>query len=306
VGTNRVSKASSGTATSAGRREKGCMVARPWSSGVCRSLCSTGSFRLLACFEQRDRCEGGQARGAAADSMSGVAVSFRPLERGDLSLLGVWLAEPLVARWWHHDHRPAAVERDFGPSIDGSEPTEVYIATACERPFGLIQRYRVDDDGKWLEELSRVWPVPEGALSIDYLIGEREFRGRGLGTLMVATFVELGWRRHPGARDVVVPVSVGNRASWRTLERAGFRRVAAGELTPDNPRDSREHFVYNRRRPPGAGDARRGRPKLRLTASTRSSEPLPRGQPARRAARRCPETPRRSAVRHRFARADRF
>ena len=43
---------------------------------------------------------------------------------------------------------------------------------------------------------------------------------------------------------MIVPVHAGNRASWRALERAGFTRVAAGELRPDNPRDSRDHYVY--------------------------------------------------------------
>jgi aminoglycoside 6'-N-acetyltransferase len=177
-----------------------------------------------------------------------VTVSFRPLQRRDLQLLGVWLAEPLVARWWNHDHRPDAIERDFGPSIDACEPTEVFIAAVSDQPFGLIQRYRIEDNDEYLEELAGVFPVPPGALSIDYLIGAPEFRGRGLGSLMIADFVELGWRRYPDALDVIVPVPVGNRASWRALQRAGFERAAAGELTPDNPRDDRDHFVYRRRR----------------------------------------------------------
>ncbi|MGZ6617794.1 MAG: GNAT family N-acetyltransferase, partial [Solirubrobacteraceae bacterium] len=57
------------------------------------------------------------------------------------------------------------------------------------------------------------------------------------------------WHRYPDADDVVVPVVAGNRASWRALERAGFRRVATGELTPDNPVDPRDHVVYHRHRP---------------------------------------------------------
>ncbi len=178
-----------------------------------------------------------------------MTVGFRALEREDFALLGTWLAEPLVARWWHHDHRPAAIERDFGPSVDGADPTEIFIASADGRPFGLIQRYRIDDNPDWGEELSTVWPVPVGALGIDYLIGVPELRGRGLGAAMIAASVEQAWDRYPDARDVVVPVATGNRASWRALERAGFERVATGELTPDNPVDSRDHVVYRGHRP---------------------------------------------------------
>jgi aminoglycoside 6'-N-acetyltransferase len=44
-------------------------------------------------------------------------------------------------------------------------------------------------------------------------------------------------------------VSAANRASWRALERAGFRRFAEGDLQPDNPLDSLEHYVYRLHRP---------------------------------------------------------
>jgi aminoglycoside 6'-N-acetyltransferase len=178
-----------------------------------------------------------------------MTVFFRPLQRADFPLLGAWLAEPLVARWWHHDPRPAAIERDFGPSIDRADPTEIFIASGAHRPFGLVQRYRIDDNPEWGEELSMVWPVPPRALSIDYLIGEPACRGRGLAAAMIAGFVEHAWDRYPDSGDVVVPVAAANRPSWRALERAGFQRVASGELTPDNPIDTRDHVVYHCRRP---------------------------------------------------------
>jgi hypothetical protein len=44
-------------------------------------------------------------------------------------------------------------------------------------------------------------------------------------------------------------VAAGNGASWRALERAGFHRVAEGELTPDNAADPPDHVVYRLTRP---------------------------------------------------------
>jgi aminoglycoside 6'-N-acetyltransferase len=43
-------------------------------------------------------------------------------------------------------------------------------------------------------------------------------------------------------------VAAGNVASRRALERAGFVRVAAGPLTPDNPIDPPDHVVHLARR----------------------------------------------------------
>jgi aminoglycoside 6'-N-acetyltransferase len=176
-------------------------------------------------------------------------IAFRPLRRTDFALLARWLAEPLVARWWNHETSAAAVERDFGTSVDGRDATEIFIAMLDQRPFGLIQRYPIHAYSEYVEELSAVCTVPPEAVSVDYLIGEADLRGHGLGAAMIARFVEQTWDAHPEAADVIVPVSVANRASWRALERAGFERIAEGELEPDNPRDSRDHYIYCVRRP---------------------------------------------------------
>jgi aminoglycoside 6'-N-acetyltransferase len=123
------------------------------------------------------------------------------------------------------------------------------VASVDGRPCGLIQRYAIESYPEYLVELAPVLPVPPGALSIDYLIGEPDVRGRGVGSTMIAAFVAESWAAFPDANDVIVPVSAANTASWRALERAGFARVAEGELEPDNPRDSREHFIYRQARP---------------------------------------------------------
>ena len=183
-------------------------------------------------------------------------IRFRALARDDFVLLARWLAEPLVARWWNHETTPEAVERDFGPSVDGRDPTELFVALLAERPFGLIQRYRIAAYAEYLEELTAICPVPADALSVDYLIGEPELRGRGLGAAMISAFVAASWTSCPAAGAILVPVAAGNVASWRALERAGFARIATGELEPDNPRDGRDHYVYAIRRPAGASDPR--------------------------------------------------
>jgi aminoglycoside 6'-N-acetyltransferase len=182
-------------------------------------------------------------------------VELRALRRTDFPLLARWLAEPLVARWWAHESTPEAVERDFGPSVDGADATAVYVGWAPfggtpARPFGLVQVYPIGAYPEYLEELTPVCPVPPGALSIDYLVGEPDARGRGLGAGLIAAAVARGFADHPGASDVLVPVAAGNVASWRALERAGAREYAVGELTPDNPADPRDHVVHRFTRTP--------------------------------------------------------
>lgn len=176
-------------------------------------------------------------------------ITFARLRRADFPLLTTWLTEPVVARWWDHETSPEALERDFGPAIDEAEPTQVFLAWTGGRPFGLIQRYAIEDYPEYVEELSAICPQPPGALSIDYLIGEPDLRGRGLGAAMIAAFVAESWAAYPDATAVVVAMHASNPASWRAVERAGFRRIAAGELTPDNPIDNRDHYLYQLDRP---------------------------------------------------------
>ncbi|GAA4305657.1 GNAT family N-acetyltransferase [Klenkia terrae] len=178
-------------------------------------------------------------------------ISLQPLQRADLGLLAAWLAEPLVARWWAVD--PGEVEARYGPSIDGTDPTALYLGLTDGEPFGFVQVYRFADEPSYVAELAPVHPVPAGALSIDYLVGTAGHRGRGLGAGLVRAAVQRGFADHPDAQDVVVPVHAENRASWRALEAAGFTRVAEGELEPDNPADTRAHVVYRRHRPQPSG-----------------------------------------------------
>ncbi len=170
-------------------------------------------------------------------------VQLRPLRRADFPLLSRWLAEPLVARWWNDDSSADAVEAHYGPSVDGVDPTAVYLAEHRGQAFGLVQVFRFDDGPDYAAELSTVCSVPPGALSIDYLVGEPSARGRGLGTAMIAAAVARGFADHPDAGEVLVPVAAANEASWRALQRAGGTRYAVGELEPDNPVDSRDHVV---------------------------------------------------------------
>ncbi len=171
-------------------------------------------------------------------------VELRALRREDFPLMSRWLAEPLVARWWNDASSAEAVEAAYGPSVDGVDPTALYLGLHAGRPFGFVQVYRYDDEPEYRAELATVCPVAPGALGIDYLVGEPSARGRGLGTAMIAAAVARGFADHPDAGEVLVAVAAGNEASWRALDRAGATRFAVGELTPDNPVDARDHVVH--------------------------------------------------------------
>jgi aminoglycoside 6'-N-acetyltransferase len=173
-----------------------------------------------------------------------VTIVYRRLVEADFPLLRTWLGHPHVARWWNHETEPEAIERDFGPTARGEEPAEDFVAVLDDRPVGLVQRCRLADYAEYLAELAPVVEVPAEAMSIDYLIGEPEDVGHGLGPRLIAAMIEKTWADFPAASCVIVPVVAANRASWRALEKAGLRRVAEGAIKPDNPVDDPLHYVY--------------------------------------------------------------
>jgi aminoglycoside 6'-N-acetyltransferase len=171
-------------------------------------------------------------------------LGWRRATAADFALLGRWLAQEHVVRWWNHETSPEAVERDFGPSARGEEPSEDWIAVLDGTPLGLVQRCRIADYPEFEEELAAFVAVPGEAALIDYLIGDARATGQGLGPAMIRSMAEKTWREWPDAPAVIAAVAAGNRRSWRALEKAGFVRVASGDLEPDNPVDGPLHHVY--------------------------------------------------------------
>jgi aminoglycoside 6'-N-acetyltransferase len=176
--------------------------------------------------------------------VTALALSFRPLARGDLAQLSLWLAEPHVARWWRDPSDPASVEAAYGPCIDGTDPAEVFVIEVAGRPAGLIERYLVADDPEWDRAIRATGAVTGCAAGIDYLIGDPALIGHGYGTAAISRFTPMTFGRYPEADVVVAAVQQSNTASWRALEHSGFTRRWAGLLQSTDPSDNGPAYLY--------------------------------------------------------------
>ena len=156
-------------------------------------------------------------------------VTFRRLTDDDLPMLHRWLNEPGVVRWWEdEDVSWEGVLRDYGSRREPDE-TEFWIASVEGRDVGWIQCWPTDDEP---EDAGPWWAlgVDPTAAGIDYLIGEPDDRGRGLGSAMIRGFVdEIVLGLHPSWTQAAADPLAANVASWRALEKAGFRLLAEVE-----------------------------------------------------------------------------
>ena len=175
---------------------------------------------------------------AHSQSEPTMAIAFRRLAESDLPMVHRWLNEPGVVRWWEgEDVSWDAVVRDYGPA--NNDTTEHWIASLDGRDVGWIQCYPADDPDA--EDESRHWwqfGVQRSAAGIDYLIGDPGDRGRGLGSAMIRAFViDIVFGRHPDWPQACASPYAANTASWRALERAGFRYAGTFEDEDDKDGD---------------------------------------------------------------------
>lgn len=161
-------------------------------------------------------------------------LSLRPMTEHDLPLVGDWLRQPHVARWWIPDTTAEAEVANYREHIVlGQDPaTHLLTVSVDATPVGWCQWYRWADYPPEAEAMEAF----DGEAGIDYAIGDPAHTGHGTGTALVAALVAEVRRHHPGAGILVDP-DARNVASRRVLEKNGFRLVAvrpvAGEATSD-------------------------------------------------------------------------
>ncbi|WP_407358854.1 acetyltransferase [Microbacterium sp. LTA6] len=183
------------------------------------------------------------------DDERAPTIEWRTVVEADFPLLSDWLARPHVHRYWHHDFTPEGVARDFGPGTRGEEAGEDLLVFVDGQPTALVQRSRIADYAEDFEEFTEIVEVPPGAVTIDYLIADLSRTGQGLGSAIIRAVVADTWSSYPDCPAIIVGVVAGNVASWRALEKAGFRRVGEGDMEPDNPIDAPLHVISRIDRP---------------------------------------------------------
>lgn len=175
-----------------------------------------------------------------------ASVTFRPLAENDLVQLARWLGADHVQEWWRDRSAPDRVREKYLPRIRGDEPVEVFVVVDDAEDIGMIQRYRLNTRPAWSSLLaSSGLAFPNGA-GIDYVIGDPEQIGRGIGSSAVALFTDLVFAGHSDVDCIVVTPQSANRASCRVLEKAGCELRWTGYLDSDD--DAGPAALYLRQR----------------------------------------------------------
>ena len=131
-------------------------------------------------------------------------ISFRSLKASDFPTMLEWLQRPHVKEWWDDGDDTLKKVADHYSS-DPDTTFRYMVITGGGIPVGYIQYYMERED----------------VVGIDLFIGEPDLLDQGLGTEIVAAFVELV-DSECGPRAIVIDPDPNNTRAIRCYEKAGF------------------------------------------------------------------------------------
>jgi len=151
-----------------------------------------------------------------------VNLEFRRMTADDLPLVARWLHQPHVGPWW----KPSEID-DVARAVHGEDPVDTWLLVLDGHDVGYFQVYDVGYDDEYREACATVG-VESGTGGMDYLLGDPELIGQGIGTEAIGRFVDdvvFGLGPYPA---VTAGPDPKNAASIRVLEKNGF--VFVGDI----------------------------------------------------------------------------
>ena len=143
--------------------------------------------------------------------------ALRPLVRGDLAMVALWLDTPHCRIWWGDPTAQLALVTE-----DIDQPLmDQQIASHHLIPFGYVQSY---PSHAWPASAPHFADFPIGTVAVDCFIGPANMLGDGHGSAMVRLYAR--HLLHQGAAQVVINPDPGNERAVRAYRRAGFHDVA--------------------------------------------------------------------------------
>lgn len=165
-------------------------------------------------------------------------LALRALCDSDMQRVEEWLNKAHVKRWYEIPHMGVTIG-DWLHEIANRHGTYSWITylivTWQGSPIGMCQHYRCEDS-----EDEDFGTMPRaGSYGIDYLIGEEEYVGKGLGKGLITLLVNEIFS-FPDAERVTADIDRSNIASEKALLSCGFSLLdAEGSryVIPRNPKE---------------------------------------------------------------------
>ena len=149
-------------------------------------------------------------------------LKLRSFTDADIPLLSDWLNKEYILKWYED---PDAWLTEIKGRTEKFSFITHFIALYDGKPVGFCQYYSCANAGEeWYGDI----PV-EGSYSLDYLIGEEEYLGKGLGKGIIQLLIMEVFQQVDAERIIVRP-EAENGASCGALLASGFCYDARNQL----------------------------------------------------------------------------
>ncbi|WP_206459282.1 GNAT family N-acetyltransferase [Anaerovorax sp. IOR16] len=149
-------------------------------------------------------------------------VMLRALNDNDIALFKKWLYTPHVAAWYHD---PLDWIDEIEKRNSNFTWLNHFIVEYKDKPIGFCQYYEYFNSGETWHGNIEV----SGTYSIDYMIGEIEYLGKGFGKQIIGALIGK-IKIHENAKRVIVQPEPENKASCKTLLSCGFEFDSENEI----------------------------------------------------------------------------
>jgi ribosomal protein S18 acetylase RimI-like enzyme len=150
---------------------------------------------------------------------------FQPVDQAYRSLVHHWLKQPHVAKWFYGQGLQNTINHldDF---LKGSSSGQYWIGFDQERPFAFLITSSVEKPN---DELTK-WCAKEGeAITLDLLIGEADYLGKGLSHIVIQEFL---LSQFSNVTEVLIDPEATNSHAVHIYKKVGF--TVLGEFIPSH------------------------------------------------------------------------
>lgn len=171
-------------------------------------------------------------------------ITFRKAQRSDQKLLKNWFNKPHVQEFW--DNSPEMWQNVISYLNGNKILYDYWIGLFENMPYCLILTSDATNDdhpnapGSDNHLLPYINPQ-EKTLTIDFMIGEEAFLGRGLSYITLNKFTDI----QEGINSFIIDPETSNAKAIHVYEKAGFKKV--GSYTPKKGFFSGlEHYIMKK------------------------------------------------------------
>lgn len=150
---------------------------------------------------------------------------FKPVDQAHRSLVHTWLKQPYVAEWFYGQGLKNTLKH-LDEFLQGSSLAQYWLAYDKNHPFAFLITSAVNKPN---DELTKWCKEKGAAITLDMLIGDPHYLGKGLSYILIPEFL---LNLFPRVTEVLIDPEATNSRAIHVYQKVGFKIL--GEFIPSH------------------------------------------------------------------------